>query len=433
MRIALTLAVVTLSAIGPVAAQRTTTLPPVSYVCPMSEHAQVLEDVPGKCPICAMALVPVRIDQAFACPNHPAVIADRIGLCPLDRRELMPVVVSLYWTCPDKPGEHQVEPGRCSNGTPRQAIREQRAHGDHNPKHGGQFFMAADKWHHVEATHPMAGTLRVFLYDNFSKPLPVKGITGRAVTKETFDSRTSISRELEVRALKPSGGGQAFEARVNLASLPARVTLKMKLDPRLPEERFDFTFERYSVDPGGAAPVVTSTRAATAVRAGASATRRPTAPAPGALTTATTGAAVPGTASAATQTSSAPDVSQGIADTSAADFLRASESLPSSAPELATVLAAKHQEVKDLLDRGQLGAIYVPALLAKDAALKLEGHLNGLPARTQPAIADAIRRVVLAAWQLDAFGDLGDQVKVTHAYEQFAAAAATIVSAYAPK
>ena len=120
-------------------------------------------------------------------------------------------------------------------------------------------------------------------------------------------------------------------------------------------------------------------------------------------------------------------------DSSSTDFLRASESLPSSAPELVAVLGEKHVEVKGLLERGQLAAIYVPALLGKDAALKLEGHLSALPAQARVAVADAIRRLVLAAWQLDAFGDLGDQVKVTQAYERFAAAVTTIVSAYAPK
>ena len=406
MRTAPLLAVLALYVSLPMAAQAPKDLPPVSYVCPMSEHGQVLEDKPGTCPLCQMALVPVRIDQAWSCPNHPAVIADGAGRCPLDKRDLMPVVVSLYWTCPEKPDEHLTEPGRCGNGAARKAVREQRAHGDHNPKHGGQFFMAADKWHHVEATHPRAGTLRVFLYDNFSKPLAVKGITGRAVTGETFDSRTSVTKELEVVALKPSRDGQSFEAGVNLKTLPARVTLKMKFDPRLPEERFDFAFERYSLDPGGAAlpetPATTSTRAVTVPRPASPATPKLPAPTP-------------------------------EPDSSSTDFLRASESLPNSAPELVAVLAEKHAEVKGLLERGQLAAIYVPALVGKDAALKLEGQLNALPAQARVAVADAIRRLVLAAWQLDAFGDLGDQVKVTHAYEQFAAAAAIITSAYAPQ
>ena len=131
--------------------------------------------------------------------------------------------------------------------------------------------------------------------------------------------------------------------------------------------------------------------------------------------------------------SPAPDLSQGIAENSSTDFLRASESLPTATPELVAVLTAKHEEVKGLLDRGQLGAIYVPALLGKDAALRLDEHVNELPAQARVTVSDAVRRLVLAAWQLDSYGDLGDQVKVTQAYERFAAAVTTIVSAYAPK
>ena len=132
-------------------------------------------------------------------------------------------------------------------------------------------------------------------------------------------------------------------------------------------------------------------------------------------------------------TASAPDLSRGIAENSSTDFLRASESLPTSTPALVAVLTARHDEVKGLLDRGQLGAIYVPALLGKDAALRLDEHVNELPVQARVAVSDAVRRLVLAAWQLDSYGDLGDQVKVTQAYERFAAAVTTIVSAYAPK
>ena len=422
MRTPIWMAVLAFTASLSLTAQSPEDLPPISYVCPMSEHAQVLEDTPGKCPLCQMVLVPVRIDQAWSCPTHAAVIAGKGGLCPLDKRELMPVVVSLFWTCPEKPDEHLTEPGRCGNDAARKAVREQRAHGDHNPKHGGQFFMAADKWHHVEATHPRADTLRVFLYDNFSKSLAVKGIAGRAVTKETFDSRTSITKELEVTALKPSRDGQLFEALVNLKALPARVTLKMKFDPRLPEERFDFAFEGYSVDPG------TVARSRTA----AAATQKSPAPMPQPVDAAAPGASLMPTASSAAAPS-APDLSQGIAENSSTDFLRASESLPTTTPELVAVLTAKHAEVKGLVDRGQLGAIYVPALLGKDAALRLDERVFELPLQARVTVSDAVRRLVLAAWQLDSYGDLGDQVKVTQAYERFAAAVTTIVSAYAPK
>ena len=129
----------------------------------------------------------------------------------------------------------------------------------------------------------------------------------------------------------------------------------------------------------------------------------------------------------------APGRSRGVAESASTDVLRASESLPTGTPELVAVLTAQHEEVKGLLGRGQLGAIYVPALLGKDAALRLDEHVNELPVQARVTVSDAVRRLVLAAWQLDSYGDLGDQVKVTQAYERFAAAVTTIVSAYAPK
>src|SRR6185295_13873263 len=43
-------------------------------------------------------------------------------------------------------------------------------HTDHNPKHGGDFFMASDGWHHVEIALMPGRELRVYIYDNYTKP-----------------------------------------------------------------------------------------------------------------------------------------------------------------------------------------------------------------------------------------------------------------------
>ncbi len=64
---------------------------PLRYVCPMPEHADILYDNPGKCPICSMELVPIRSDSTAT-------------------------VEPSYWVCPMPEHEsiHEKNPGKCS-------------------------------------------------------------------------------------------------------------------------------------------------------------------------------------------------------------------------------------------------------------------------------------------------------------------------------
>jgi len=77
----------------------------VKYICPMPEHVSIEYDHPGKCPICAMTLVPVS--QAvlkklppggkllyYTCPmpEHSDVHADKPGNCPRCGMTLIPVM-----------------------------------------------------------------------------------------------------------------------------------------------------------------------------------------------------------------------------------------------------------------------------------------------------------------------------------------------------
>src|SRR5436853_4235506 len=67
-------------------------LPPLQYVCPMVQDAEVLEDKPGKCPKCGMDLLPVRLDSKYWCPTHQAAfVQDAPGKCPLDGKDLIQV------------------------------------------------------------------------------------------------------------------------------------------------------------------------------------------------------------------------------------------------------------------------------------------------------------------------------------------------------
>ncbi len=388
---------------SPRAAAAEPQLPPITYVCPMAEHAQVVEDKPGTCPLCSMVLEPVRIDSAWSCPIHPIVITDKAGRCPLDKRELVQVAVALYWSCPDKPKDKLTEPGRCGDGKARRMVREHRAHGDHNPKHGGQLFMAANRWHHLEATYPAAGVVRVYIYDNFTQPMTVKEFRGRVVSNETFDAKTGTSREIDTFSLKPSRDGRSLEARIGNMPQPVKLTVKMRFDRKGAEERFDFSFDTVSKEPASAPVAQTAARAVSP----------PPAPQPSA-------AQGPAQAAAGMTTIVAPF-----------DPAQLAEPLPASAPELLQILTRRAEEVQTLIAGGQFGAVYVPAILTKDIALALDNHVQSLPAARQVQAAAAIKRVVLAAWQLDAYGDLGDGRKLADAHAVFAAAVSDLKVAYA--
>ena len=114
----------------------------VKYICPMPEHVSIEYNQPGKCPLCAMTLVPVS--QAtlkklqpggkllyYTCPmpEHNDVRAEKPGNCPKCAMTLIPVmeappipqpsatsaaIPSTLYTCPmavhadvvsDKPGK----------------------------------------------------------------------------------------------------------------------------------------------------------------------------------------------------------------------------------------------------------------------------------------------------------------------------------------
>src|SRR5688572_31776077 len=194
------------------AAQRgvapTQSMPALSMTCPM--HPDIVESRAGSCPLCKMSLVPVRLASAWMCPLHSAVMRDQAGSCPLCRRSLVQVSVALTWTCQSQPGIDRIEPGTCPDGTPMVRRRTLRPHGSHNPQHGGQFFMAPDNWHHIEGTLPRDGIVRIYLYDDYSRPLPrerMKPVQGRIVLN-------AGAREVSF-PLAQSRDGQYPEAKVD--------------------------------------------------------------------------------------------------------------------------------------------------------------------------------------------------------------------------
>ena len=302
-------------------------LPAISWTCPM--HPDVLEAKKGACSICGMDLVPVRLVLVYTCPVHAVIEQPKPGKCRICSRDLVQKTAALTFTCAGKRDVSQIEPGKCADGSATVPRYTARAHGDHNPKHGGVFFMAPDNWHHLEGTYPAPGRFRVYVYDDFSKPLSLaqaRKVRGRVVTKEAFDPKTGTTRELASTPLVLARNGAFFEARIEPLALPAKMTAKISFTSEDRESRFDFAFPAYSRD-------------------------------------------TPASTSAPTSQIASAFARDASADKSADKPVDKPESTPDS---LLNDLKAQNAEVESLLKSGGLGGIYVPALRAKDLALEIQ-------------------------------------------------------------
>jgi heavy metal-binding protein len=230
-----------LSALAAVAATRP--LPPVSWTCPM--HPEVVTDAAGACPICRMPLVAVRLESVWSCQLHPDLTRFESGTCPTDGRTLVRMIKALSFTCPVHSKVNEINPGRCPIDTrPLVAKYSLRPHGDHNPKHGGQFLMAPNNWH-VEVTHPSAGLFRLYVYDDYSRPFVPRGFAGRIISIADAKGKPVDAAVPFTRA----ASGSLLEARLPGLALPATIAVKVRFQANEQEYRFDFPFLDYSKEP----------------------------------------------------------------------------------------------------------------------------------------------------------------------------------------
>ena len=108
------------------------------------------------------------------------------------------------------------------------------------------------------------------------------------------------------------------------------------------------------------------------------------------------------------------------------------EILPGTAEGLSATITAHAKEVETLLAQGAFTQVYFPAMLAKNAALALETRAGDLPADRRLRVSAAVKQIVLSAWMIDLYGDLGNKQKLTDAYQTFSGAIAELMAAYGP-
>jgi hypothetical protein len=283
--------------------------------------------------------------------------------------------------------------------------RTLRPHGNHNPQHGGQFFMAPDNWHHLEGTYPRDRVFRLYIYDDYARslvPAAMKRVQARVVTRETFDPATRKTTELAAFPLRVSRDGAYLEARIDAARLPAEMTAKVKIKPDAPEYRFDFTFPSLTKEPPSAAPP-------------------PRAQAP---------PSAPARQPAANR-AAAPSVSPAETAPATQSDALAPLQIPETIPAIVAQLRLRERYIREFIQQGNFGAVWVPAFHAKDLAVALEPHLAHLSPAARERGEPALQRVVRVAWLLDAFGDVGNRQQLESAHAEFAAAVDEAVTAFA--
>jgi hypothetical protein len=318
----------------------------------------------------ASAAPELQTEAIWTCPVHAVVAEKGAGKCPICRRELVPVTATVTWTCADRPEIDRPTQGKCPDGSAMEPRYTQSTHANHNPRHGGLFFMAPDLWHHLEGAYAQDEIFRVYLYDDYTRPLApelAKQVSGRVVMKETFDAATRTTKELVAAPLTMAAGGDYLEARVGKMKLPAEMTAKVKFTRDTQEYRFDFVFPEFSTDAGAA----------------------------------------PGAA--------APSLFE----------------VPDEAPEVLRLLGERVTIIGDLVRKGAFTEVWVPAFQAKDLALALDVRTRTLPLAVRAKGTMAVEQLVRAAWMLDAAGDTGNRMDVEDAYAALSRAAADIQALYA--
>ena len=122
------------------------------------------------------------------------------------------------------------------------------AHADHNPKHGGDFFMAPDKWHHLEGVLASPTEFHLYFYNNFTKPIAAEPFL-KSAGAEVMTVSDKGKEQTQPLQLKSSKDGDFLSADLpNGLGYPLYVTVRIKFfDTQEKPDPFSFSFHELSV------------------------------------------------------------------------------------------------------------------------------------------------------------------------------------------
>jgi hypothetical protein len=98
--------------------------------------------------------------------------------------------------------------------------------------------------------------------------------------------------------------------------------------------------------------------------------------------------------------------------------------IPETADAIFREILLRDSRIRALIARGAWTELFTPALEAKDLALALDSRAS------EAGVTLALKKIVRAAWLLDAYGDLGNREKVLPAYQLFEAGVAELKRVY---
>jgi hypothetical protein len=216
--------------------------------------------------------------------------------------------------------------------------------------------MASDNWHHLEGTVPRPGIFRLYLYDNFTRPMKAAGFKGALVRDTLGPDGVLGDGDARLPLAPPNSDSDHLEAAIPDFVFPFHAHVLLSLGGK--EERFDFAFHAPSAE------------------------RLQAPPEP----------ATPSTA--------------------------AKVDVPATLEGIVTELRARELRVRLLIHEGRFRDLYAEALAAKDLALALEDALTRAGKYSTEGWR-AARDVVRSAWLLDYHGDLGNRQGVVDSFRVF--------------